>query len=70
MRVKAREIHGYKLWYFGCTRVRNGVGILVDKELVDQIVELRRKSDRIMLFKLVVGVECDMCPCTINRAIG
>jgi len=32
---KVREIDGYKLWYSGGTRVRNVVGILVDKELTD-----------------------------------
>jgi len=28
--AKACEINGYKLWYFGSTKARNGVGILVD----------------------------------------
>ena len=25
--AKAREVDGYKLWYSGCIKVRNGVGI-------------------------------------------
>ena len=54
---KAREINGYKLWYSGGTRARNGVGILVDKELTDRVVEVRRKSNCIMSIKLVVGIE-------------
>jgi len=30
---------------------------LIEKELVEQVVEVRRKSDRIMSVKLVVGSE-------------
>ena len=53
--AKAREIDGYKLWYSGGTRARNGVGILVEKELTERVVEVRRYSDRIMSIKLVLG---------------
>jgi len=55
--AKAKEVNGYKLRYLGSSKVRNGVGILVDKELVDFVVEVRRKSDRIMAIKVVVGSE-------------
>jgi len=54
---KAREVYGFKLWYSGDTRARNGVTILLDKELTDQVVEVRRKSDSIMSIKLVAGAE-------------
>ena len=54
--AKAR-VDGYKLWYSGSDRVRNRVGVLVDKELVDLVVEVRRKSDRIMAIKVAVGAE-------------
>jgi len=37
--------------------VRNGVSVLVDKELVGFVIEVRRKSDRIMAIKVVVGLE-------------
>jgi len=37
--AKAREADGYKLWYSGLSKVRNGVGILVKKELVDSAIE-------------------------------
>ena len=57
MESKAREIDGFKLSYLGGTRVRNGVGILVDKELTDQVVEVRCKNDRVMSIKLVAGAE-------------
>jgi len=53
--AKAKEIDGYKLWYSGLTRAKNGVGILVEKDLVEQVVEVRRKSDRIKYVKVVMG---------------
>ena len=55
MGAKARVVNGYKLWYSGSNRAKNGVGILVDNELVDSIVEVSRKSDRLMAIKVVVG---------------
>jgi len=55
--AKAKEINGYKLWYSGIKRAINGVGILIKKDLVEQVVEVRYKSDRIMSIKLVVGTE-------------
>ncbi|KAL6579357.1 hypothetical protein OROMI_009573 [Orobanche minor] len=48
---------GYKLWYSGKARSRNGVGIVIDKEMIDDVVEVSRKSDRIMSIKLVIGDE-------------
>jgi len=56
---KARELTpwGYKLWYTGRIRGRNGVGIVIDKEYIDDVVDVSRKSDRIMSIKLVVGEE-------------
>jgi len=58
--AKAREIDGYKLWHLDGTRARNGVGILVDKELNDRVVQVSRKSNRIMSIKLVAGAEALM----------
>ena len=54
---KARVIEdtGYKLFYSGKDRHRNGVGIIVAKDLVDNIVSVVRKGDRIMLVKMVIG---------------
>ena len=49
------KIDGYELWYSGFSRAKNGVGISVDKVLVEQVIEQRRKSDCIMSIKLVVG---------------
>jgi len=55
--LKAKETNGYKLWYSDFKRVTNGVGILIEKALVEQVVEVMCKSDCIMSVKLVVGSE-------------
>jgi len=55
--AKVREVDGYKLWYSGSNKARNGVGTLVVKVLVDFVIEVRRKSDRIMTIKVAVGSE-------------
>ena len=45
------------MWYSGTTRGKNGVGIIVDREHVDDVVEVFRKNDRIISIKLVMGDE-------------
>jgi len=55
--AKAKEIDGFKLSYSRVKRTTNGVGILVKSDLVEQVVEVRRKSDSIMSIKLVAGSE-------------
>ena len=40
---KTKEIDGFKLWYSGVKRTTNGVGILVKSDLVEQVVDVRRK---------------------------
>ena len=50
---KARNIgNGYKMWYYGTDNKRNGVGIILEKDLVDRVVEVWRISDRLMCLKL------------------
>ncbi|XP_019232751.1 PREDICTED: uncharacterized protein LOC109222261 [Nicotiana attenuata] len=44
-----------QLWYFGRVKGKNGVGILVDREIRESVVEVRRVSYRLMEIKLVVG---------------
>nr|XP_016454671.1 PREDICTED: craniofacial development protein 2-like [Nicotiana tabacum] len=44
----------YKLWFSGVVKV-NGVGILVDRELRESVVEVRWVNDRLMMIKVVVG---------------
>jgi len=51
---KAREIGmGYKLFYSGESRSRNGVGIILKDTLCENILAVERISDRIMLLKLI-----------------
>ena len=38
--AKARDIGGYKLWYTGKVRSKNGVGIIVDEEWKKNVVEV------------------------------
>ncbi|KAL5190712.1 Craniofacial development protein 2 [Glycine soja] len=54
---KAKELDnsGFKLWYTGKIRSRNGVGIIVDKEWKKDVVDVKRVGDRIIVLKLVVG---------------
>nr|XP_016505907.1 PREDICTED: craniofacial development protein 2-like [Nicotiana tabacum] len=52
---RVRVADGYKLWYSGVQKGKNGVGILVDRELRESVVEVRRVDDRLMTIKLVVG---------------
>ena len=54
-KAKKVEDTGFKLWYTGTTANRNGVGVLIDKSLKDDVVDVRRRGDRIILVKLVVG---------------
>lgn len=53
--AKAKDIDEYKLWYTGVAKSRNGVSIIGDSDLRDQVVEVRKVNDRIMAIKLVVG---------------
>ncbi|XP_070047047.1 uncharacterized protein [Nicotiana tomentosiformis] len=57
---RAKDADKYKLWYSGVQKGKNGVGILVDRELRESVVEVRRVNDRLMIIKLVVG------ECTLN----
>lgn len=53
--AQSREANGYKLWYSGLVNSKNGVGILLSKELKDNVVEVKRCNDRIMSVRVVVG---------------
>ena len=56
--AKAREVgEGYKLYYYGVENGRNGKGIILEKELVEQVVEVNRISDRIMWMRLQLNGE-------------
>ena len=53
---KAKEIDslGFKLWYSGKSRTRNGVGVIIDKSLKDNVIKINRIGDRILALKIVV----------------
>nr|XP_016470757.1 PREDICTED: craniofacial development protein 2-like [Nicotiana tabacum] len=53
--IRARDADGFKLWYSGSARGKNGVGILVDRDLRELVVKVRRINNRFMSIKLVVG---------------
>ncbi|TRY54571.1 hypothetical protein DNTS_001573 [Danionella cerebrum] len=52
---KARSIGGgYKLFYYGVDRKRNGVGVILKEEFVRNVLEVKRVSDRVISLKLEV----------------
>ncbi|XP_071723666.1 uncharacterized protein [Rutidosis leptorrhynchoides] len=46
---------GHKLWYSGKDKNRNGVGIVVDKSILDDVIEVQRYGDRAIPIKLMIG---------------
>jgi hypothetical protein len=52
--VKEVEDIGFKYWYTGTTVNNNGVDIELDKSLKDEMVNIKRQEDRIILVKLLV----------------
>ncbi|KAM1225087.1 hypothetical protein ACFX2G_044844 [Malus domestica] len=56
-KAKDLENSGFKLWYSGTNRTRNGVGIIVDKTLTQDVVDVKMVGDRIMAIKIVIGQE-------------
>ena len=58
------------MWYSGNTRAGSGIGILVDNELTDRVVEVSCKSDHIMSIKLVVGTEAVNVMCAYALQVG
>ena len=40
--------NGFKIFYHGHNSRRNGVGIIVSPDLKDKVIEVGRKSDRVM----------------------
>jgi exonuclease III len=54
---KANEVEdtGFKLWYTDTTSIKNGVGIVLDKNLKDGVVDIKRQGGMIILVKLLVG---------------
>ena len=50
---KAKDLGGgYKLYYHGCERNKNGIGIILSASLTEDVEEVKRISDRIMQMKI------------------
>ena len=63
MGVKGRR---YKLWWSGYSDGMGGVGVLV-KELCEKVVEVRRKSDRVMTVVMTLKVEVVKIICMVHK---
>lgn len=68
--AQSREANGYKLWYSGLVTSRNGVGILLSKELKDSVVEVKRCNDRIMSVRVVIGEKVVNVVCAYAPQVG
>ncbi|XP_075095153.1 uncharacterized protein LOC142173458 [Nicotiana tabacum] len=53
--TKARNVNGYKLWYSRAVGGKNVIGILVDRDLRELVVDVMRVNDRMLIIKLVVN---------------
>jgi exonuclease III len=45
---------GFKLWYKGKERNRNGVDILIVKNFKNEVIAVRKQDDMIIMIKLVI----------------
>lgn len=67
---KAREIGGWKLWYSGGAKSKNGVGILVAEKWREHVVGVERFGDRLMSLKVVVGGAALSIICAYAPQVG
>ena len=57
-RNSARQMgKGYKLLYASGSQMKNGVGILLNKELAEKVVDVERSSDKLIRAKVCIGKE-------------
>ena len=56
-KARIRESWGYELWYTSSDRNHNGVSVIIVKQLFEDVVDVRRKGDRILLIKLILSRE-------------
>ena len=59
----------YKLWLFGKNDEIRGVGILLKKELREKVLEVRRKSDRVMAMVLAFEEEIIKVVCAYGPQV-
>ena len=60
----------YKLWWSGNDGGFGGVGLLVKEEIFGNVVEVRRKSDRVMAIVLILGREVIRVICAYGPQSG
>ena len=60
----------YKLWWSGNNHGTEGVTILLKEELCEKVVEVRRKSERLMAMALVFEKEVIRVRCANARQVG
>ncbi|KAG8223660.1 hypothetical protein J437_LFUL001767 [Ladona fulva] len=67
----AKELaESYKVYYCGTKNGRNGVRIILDKELREEVYEVDRKSDWIMAVKLKIGGSRATIVCSYAPQVG
>ena len=66
MDVKCRR---YKLWWSGNSNGKGGVGVLV-KKLCEKVMEVRRKSDRVMTVVMALEEEVVRIICVYGPQSG
>ena len=47
--------YGFKIFYLGETNARNVVGVILGEKLIDHVLQVNRRSDRIMRIQLVIA---------------
>ena len=45
----------YKFWWIGSEEGRNGLGIMVNDDLVEEVIKVKRLNDRMMKIAMVCG---------------
>ncbi|XP_009776950.2 uncharacterized protein [Nicotiana sylvestris] len=68
--LKAKNVDKYKLWFSGVMKGKDGVGILVYRELRESVVEVRRVNDRLMAIKEALDEVVRGIPPTEKLFIG
>jgi hypothetical protein len=53
--LKSKIIDGYKLWHSDQVKDKNGVGIILDSDLKEEVVDVKRFGDRVIIAKLLIG---------------
>ncbi|KAL4179673.1 hypothetical protein AMTRI_Chr13g88450 [Amborella trichopoda] len=55
--IAFKKIDRYKLWYTRKDNNKNGVGIIVDKDLKDKVINVKRIGGRLLFIKLSLKEE-------------